>query len=114
MKTLIVLLAMLSCTVTANLLLKLGATPMGSDTTFGHLLNWRILFGLISFGLSACLYVILLQWLPLNVAQCFAVAQFVAVIIASAVVLSEPIQLVQWLGVACITLGIGVVAWSQR
>jgi undecaprenyl phosphate-alpha-L-ara4N flippase subunit ArnE len=86
----------------------------GTQGSFAHLLNWRILAGLISFGLAACFYMLVLQWLPLNVAQSFAAAQFVAVILASAWVLSEPIGLGQWIGIALIALGIATVGWSQR
>jgi undecaprenyl phosphate-alpha-L-ara4N flippase subunit ArnE len=78
------------------------------------LLNWRILLGLCSFGLAACLYTLILQWLPLNVAQSFAAGQFIAVILASAWFLSEPIGASQGLGIALIALGISIVGWSQR
>ena len=115
MKTVLVLATMISFTVVANLLLKSGAIAGGSaQGSLSHLLNWRVLLGLISFGLGACLYIVVLQWLPLNVAQSFAAAQFLAVILASRYVLSEPIGLEQWIGIALISSGILVVAWSQR
>ena len=114
MKILFVFLAMISCTVVANLLLKMGAVSGGSGGGIGHLLNWRVALGLFSFGLAACFYILVLQWLPLNVAQSFASAQFIAVILASTLLLSEPIRSTQWVGIALITLGIAIVGWSQR
>lgn len=115
MKIVLTFLAMITFTVLANLLLKTGATA--GDSSQGqlyHLLNGRIILGLCSFGLAACFYILVLQWLPLNVAQSFAAAQFIAVILASAWILSEPIGPVQWLGITLIALGIAVVGWSQQ
>lgn len=115
MKIVISFITMISFTVAANLLLKSGS--VGGESTQGsifHLLNWRIALGLFSFGLAACFYIVILQWLPLNVAQSFAAAQFIAVILASAWFLSEPIGAKQWIGIALIALGISVVGWSQK
>lgn len=106
-KIVLTFIAMISFTVLANLLLKTGAVAP-------HLLNWRVFAGLGSFALAACFYVLVLQWLPLNVAQSFAAAQFVAVILASALVLAEPIGAAQWTGITLIALGIAVVGWSQQ
>ena len=115
MKIVFTFLAMITFTVIANLLLKTGAVsgePGNGGLT--HLLNWRVLVGLGSFGLAACFYILVLQWLPLNVAQSFAAGQFIAVILASAWLLSEPIAAGQWTGIALIAIGIAVVGWSQR
>ncbi len=114
MKVLLVFLAMISLTVTANLLLKTGAVAGGPGQPISHLLNWRVGLGLASFGLAACFYIVILQWLPLNVAQSFAAAQFIAVILASTWLLSEPIGFSQWLGISLIAIGIAVVGWSQQ
>ena len=113
MKIVLTFVAMISFTVTANLLLKTGAVlsePAHGSIT--HLLNWRVFLGLVSFGLAACFYILVLQWLPLNVAQSFAAAQFIAVILASTWILSEPIGTSQWVGISLIALGISIVGWS--
>ncbi len=114
MKMLLAFLAMIGLTVTANLLLKTGAMAGGPGQPISHLLNWRVALGLVSFGLAACFYILILQRLPLNVAQSFAAAQFIAVILASAWLLSEPIGFSQWLGISLIAAGIAVVGWSQQ
>ena len=115
LKIVLTFVAMISFTVTANLLLKAGAVSPGPDNGhIAHLINWKVFMGLFSFGLAACFYVAILQWLPLNVAQSFASAQFIAVILASAWILSEPIGTGQWLGIAFIAFGIAIVGWSQR
>jgi len=59
------------------------------------------------------LYLVVLSRIPLNVAQSFASAQFVAVILAAAFVLSEPVDGFQWLGITCIAVGIVIVGWSH-
>lgn len=107
MKIFLMFVGMIGCTVAANLLLKTGAVAGGpGQGGITHLFNWRVLFGLVTFGLAACFYIVILQWLPLNVAQSFTAAQFVAVILASAWVLSEPIGPGQWAGIA-------IVGWSR-
>jgi drug/metabolite transporter (DMT)-like permease len=109
MKTAFAFAMMIGCTVIANLLLKVGAsssTP--SRMLFGYL-DWRVPAGLAFFGCAGIVYAWLLHWVPLNVAQSFAAAQYVAVIIVSAFVLSEEISPARWLGIALIALGIAVV-----
>src|SRR5215468_9727075 len=114
MKTVVGIAGMISFTVIANLLLKTGAVSgMATPGSMAHLLNWRVMLGLCSFGLAACFYVAVLQWLPLNVAQSFAAAQFIAVIVASTWLLSEPIEPPQWVGITFIALGISIVGWTR-
>lgn len=114
MKTFLMFVVMIGCTVIANLLLKSGATADEvRQTGLAGLLNWRVVLGLLAFGSAAMIYLLLLRWIPLNVAQSFAAAQFIAVILASAVVLSEPIRAGQWVGIALIALGITVVGWTR-
>lgn len=115
MKIALTFLVMIAFTVVANLLMKLGATGMdaGAAGFLARLFSWRVLLGLGFFGTAAMLYLVVLSWVPLNVAQSFAAAQFVAVILASSFVLSEPINGVQWIGIVCITLGIAIVGWSH-
>ena len=48
-------------------------------------------------------------FLPLNIAQSFAAIQFIAVILASTLVLSEPIAIPRWIGIALIAIGIVIV-----
>jgi drug/metabolite transporter (DMT)-like permease len=60
------------------------------------------------------IYAWILAFLPLNVAQSFTAAQFIAVILASAVFLSEPIPVARWLGIALIFVGILVVSLTEH
>lgn len=115
MRIVLMVAAMITCTVAANLLLKTGAV-MGREAggaLYAQLLNWRIIAGLASFGTAGLIYTVVLRTLPLNVAQSFTAAQFIVTILASALILAEPISALRWVGIAMIAGGIAVVGWSQ-
>jgi drug/metabolite transporter (DMT)-like permease len=115
MKIILTFILMISCTVIANLLMKTGASGMeaGFAGFLARLITWKVLLGLTFFGTSAMLYLLILGWLPLSVAQSFAAAQFVAVILASWIILAESITVMQLMGMCLITLGIAVVGWGS-
>ena len=102
------LVAMISCTVVGNVFIKIGASGDDSSRLFGLIAPQTIL-GVSFFVLALLFYAWVLKVLPLNVAQSFAAAQFVSVIIASSVFLAEPIPLIRWIGIALIAAGIVVV-----
>jgi len=114
MKTLLVAGGMVAFTVIANLLLKTGAVMAreAGGEWWMQVLHWRILAAFASFGVAALFYMVLLRNVPLNVAQSYTAAQFVAIVLASAFVLSEPISGIRWIGIAMIAGGIAVVGWS--
>ena len=115
MKIVATLALMIGFTITANLLLKTGADSGGTaNGQLYHLLNWHTFLGLCSFALAACFYILILKWLPLNVATSFAAAQYVGVILAAALILAEPVGRAQWVGITFITLGIAIVGWAQH
>lgn len=101
-------LLMLFCAVTGNLLMKLGTATPPSPVLLG-LWSWKTLAGFATFGFSGLVYAWLLKFLPLNVAQSFAAAQFISIILASAIILSEPIPATRWIGIALIISGLVVV-----
>ena len=105
---------MVSLTVAANLMLKLGASAIPDERILFGVLGWKSASGLALFGCSGLLYAVLLRSVPLNLAQVFTAAQFVGVIIAACVVLGEPISPVRWLGIACICFGILLVGATSH
>lgn len=115
MKIALSFFGMITCTVIANLFMKMGASGMeaGSVGFFSRLISWRVIVGLSFYGAAAMLYLVILSWLPLNVAQSFAAAQFIAVIMASWIILAEPIAAMQWFGMCLIGIGIAMVGWSR-
>ena len=106
------LVLMIGLTVAANLLMKLGASKTPSSLLLG-ILSWTTFLGLMSFGLAGLAYSYVLKSLPLNVAQSFAAAQFVAVILASYIILAESISPGRWFGIGLIAFGIAVVALTS-
>lgn len=110
MQLVLAFILMVLCTVTANLLLKLGAmVPLEHRVLFG-LFDWRTLLAFVFFGGSLLIYSWLLGRMPLNLAQSLASVQFVAIILASALVLAEPIPLPRLLGIVLIVAGILVAS----
>jgi len=116
MKVVLTFATMISFTVVANLLLKTGASAASSSgaSVLMTFMNWRTIAGLASFGVAGLLYAVVLRWLPLNVAQSFAAAQFVAVILASLLVLGERVTTMQLAGIFFIAVGIAFVGWTQH
>jgi multidrug transporter EmrE-like cation transporter len=106
------LVTMIGCTVVANLLLKAGSGDAPSPVLLG-IFSWRTIGGLAAFACAGLVYTRVLRFLPLNVAQSYAAAQFVAVILGSRLVLGEAIPAARWLGISMIVLGILVVAWHE-
>jgi drug/metabolite transporter (DMT)-like permease len=109
MKVTVAFVLMIICTIGANVLMKLGAMSTGAHRVLG-IVDWKTLVGLASFGAAGLIYAWILEFLPLNIAQSFMAAQFIAVILASSLLLSEPIPPGRWLGMACIFVGIIIVA----
>jgi|SRR5215469_16674053 len=112
MKVALLLLTMISFTVIANLLLKLGASDDASPILLA-LFSWRTAAGFAAFAAAGLLYAEVLRYLPLNIAQSYAAAQFVAVILSSRIILGEPVPFGRWVGISMIISGILLVAYYE-
>lgn len=103
---------MIAFTTAANILMKLGAlVPLAERPILG-LLAWQTCAGIAMFGGALIIYSVLLQWLPLNLAQSVASMQFIAVIVASVYFLAEPISLGRWIGILLIAAGVLTIGIS--
>lgn len=76
--------------------------------------NFTVYIGLILFAIALVVWIFILKKLPLNVAQSFSVLQFVGVILASWLVLSEPISGLRWVGIVFVILGVLIVGWTVK
>jgi drug/metabolite transporter (DMT)-like permease len=103
---------MISLTVAANLMLKLGAAVPRTERILFGVLGWQSAAGLALFGCGGILYALLLRRVPLNIAQMFAATQFVGVVVAAGLVLGEPISPLRWVGIISIGLGIFLVGFT--
>ncbi len=105
---------MIFMTVSANLLIKTGTLASNHSHHLIDLINWKIFFGLGSFGVGGLCLIFLMQQLPLNIVQAVNTLQYVAVILAAAMILHESIPLTRWLGIFMILLGIFIIGFSQK
>jgi drug/metabolite transporter (DMT)-like permease len=105
---------MVAFTALGNVLMKLGASVPLAERPILGLVAWQTCAGIAIFALAVLVYAVLLQWLPLSVAQSFAAFQFVAVIFAASWFLGEPISFARWIGIVLIALGIVTVGVSGR
>jgi drug/metabolite transporter (DMT)-like permease len=112
MKIALGFLVMIACTVGANLLLKQGAAAAPAERVLFGIMGWRTFFAFCVFALAGLMYSWVLRFMPLNVAQSFASVQFVAVILASSLLLAEPISSGRWIGIALIATGIALVGFD--
>lgn len=108
-RTLLGFAGIVSLSIAANLLLKLGAAAPPAERVLFGVLGWKSLAGLALFGCGGVLYATLLRAIPLNIAQSFIAAQFIGVVGAADLLLGEPIAPVRWAGIVLICLGIFVV-----
>jgi drug/metabolite transporter (DMT)-like permease len=69
--------------------------------------------GMAAYALALAMYLILLSRVPLNVATSVAALNFVAVLLASRIVLGEPIPPMRYVGFALIVAGLFVVSRTQ-
>ena len=115
MKIFLLFLLMITCTVLANLLMKIGASnmPGGYSGFLAKLFSWYVMLGLAFFAFSAMIYLLILSWIPLSVAQSFAAAQFVAVLLSAYFFLGESISFYQFIGMIFIAIGITIVGWMK-
>jgi len=113
MSALTPMLAVIGCTVIANLLMKAGTNDVPSPVLLGFM-SWRTAWGLAAFACGGLFYARALRFLPLNVAQSVGAVQYVAVILASRLILGEAIPLARWVGISMILTGVLVVAAYEQ
>jgi drug/metabolite transporter (DMT)-like permease len=103
-----------SCTIVANVLLRLGALASPARRVVLGILSWQSVAGLMLFGLGGLAYSILLRRVPLNVAQVFGATQFVGVILAARAILHEPISNLRWIGILFTCIGVVIVGLTTN
>ncbi len=72
----------------------------------------RVVIGLVLFGISAAMWLIVLSRIPLSLAYPFAGLTYVFVTVFSKFVLNEEVPGIRWLGLALIVGGIVLVGRS--
>ena len=107
-------------TASANVLQKKAMSSLGPVSGLSFDLLKRLAAspwlwgGMACYVLALAMYLILLSRVQLNVATSIAALNFVAVLLASRLVLGEPIPALRYVGFGCILLGLYVVTLTQR
>lgn len=89
-----------------QILFKLGAT--GVTTTLEYI-NYKILLGLLCYGVSTIIWIMCLTYLELVVVYVFTVLTFIFVYILAFFILKEQLTIYGMLGVAIILFGLYLV-----
>ena len=111
--TILLIVASVGFTVTANLTLKVASQSAGIGAAWPlSIVNGRVVIAAASFAMAFLFYTMLLKRLPLSLAQAIISVQFVVVILAANVLLSEPVGTVRWLGIALVAAGLAVIGFS--
>jgi len=109
----LVVLVLVAFAVMGNLLFKIGAGRIDTVNLLTSAANWQLGAGLCAFGVAAACYILILRFIPLNVAQAFMALQFAATVSAAWLVLGETISTVRLMGLATILLGVAIVSFTQ-
>jgi multidrug transporter EmrE-like cation transporter len=114
--TLVLILGSVSLNAVGQLFFKQGMS--GGRVDVGSLLSLRaflspfILAGLICYGLSLVLWLIILSDVPLSLAYPMVSLGYVLVVVASMVLLGESVSATRWLAVLLICAGVVLLARS--
>ena len=119
MKALVILIAAvisIGLAAIGNVLLKIGASNISLELDRGIIArNALVLLGFVCYGGAAVLYTVVLSRVKMSVAYpAMAGATFVAVILASHVVLKENITLKGLIACGLILVGILILAYSRQ
>jgi multidrug transporter EmrE-like cation transporter len=91
-----------------------GALQLSGDSLKALLTSWIVWTGLVVFGLSAVVWLFALSRVSLSFAYPFAALGYVLIVTFSILVLHETVPPLRWLGVACIVIGIVLVAQTPH
>ncbi|MGH8182758.1 MAG: EamA family transporter [Rhodanobacteraceae bacterium] len=89
-----------------NIFLKLGANAAARRPAFLGMVNWQMIVGVGCFAFGILAYAWALRQFELHNAQIVVSLQYVVVILLAGWLLREQISGMQWLGIACIALGL--------
>lgn len=91
-----------------------GTLQLGGDALKSLVMSPLVLGGLVLFGLSAVVWLFALSRASLSFAYPFAALGYVLIMAFSILVLHETVPPLRWMGVACIVVGIVLVAQTPH
>ncbi len=121
-KSLAMILFSIILVVGGQFCLKLGMNEVGKFTSMstssvgrfavGVVSNPMVILGLFLYGLSALVWLVVLSRVELSFAYPMLGLSYVLVLIISAIVLREDVNLIRWLGAATIVIGVVMISRS--
>lgn len=122
--SLVLVLASVALATAGHLTLKAAMNDVGrigsaevralGDTLIRSAREPKLWAGLLFFGLSALLWLVVLSRVSLSIAYPFAGLSYLVIVLLDHFVLDEPVPKLRWLGVAVIAVGISLVGFSTR
>jgi multidrug transporter EmrE-like cation transporter len=106
LKSFLLMLATVSCTVTGQVLMKRGVNNLAVLGLKNALGQPAILLGAVFYVSSFVIWLNVLKLLPLSIAYPFSSISFVGIIFASALFLGEAISWYKIIGMICIIAGV--------
>ncbi len=106
--TIILVLITAFLAAVGQLLFKLGAVLVSSDI-WSWILNWRLIIGLVLYGMGFILVVVALKRGNLSIVYPLLATSYIWVAILSIRFLGESFAVTQWIGIALIIGGIGLI-----
>lgn len=97
----------------AQYLYKIGSARLELDLV-SIITNYHIILGVFFYGLGAILVLFAMKKLALSVAYPFFALSYIWVAFISVFILNELLQLVNWLGLIFITIGISLVGYGAE
>lgn len=91
-----------------QLLFKLGSTSVSLSLS-SWITNWRIICGILIYGVSAVLFILALKFGPLSVLYPIVASSYIWVALLSARFLGEPLFLTKWIGIVLIIGGVTLI-----
>jgi drug/metabolite transporter (DMT)-like permease len=110
-KPIIIVIACTLLTSFGQILLKMGANKI---TTFISIFNLYLISGLVLYAIGAALLVIALKYGDLSHVYPFIALSFIWVTILSIFVFKDMVNIIDWLGIASILIGVSFIGFGSK
>ncbi len=118
-KEFLLLLASIAASVGGQFFLKAGAIKLGkvtADNVFSHIIGIlsvpELLLGLLSYGIGAIAYILLLTRVKLSIAGPSAALIYICTVFIGCLFFQEQLPIGRAMGLSFITLGVVLVLWK--
>jgi drug/metabolite transporter (DMT)-like permease len=100
-------------TSTAQILYKFGVGNLSFDL-ISVITNWQIILGLALYGIGAAVMIKSLKYGNVSTLYPIIATSYIWVSIGSSVFFGEMMNLLKWVGVAVIVLGVSIISYGSK